>query len=571
MSGIFPNRVEICAVKMNYMYNSRLNLFYTVAGLIALNFGLYLLFPMAGYRRWDGLMTATVLSDFGGTPWNVIFYFAHTLVIPITKLFHLSMPSADPLLIATIRETFFSSLNVTLIYLFFRRYLKGEMPALLLGIIYIFCNAHWQFASGGEEKDTMLFFNLIYLIGLMEVKGWTEFGWLNRLRPVRSSKHVLGRYLPEIFLGIVLALSFMIHLQNGILVLTTAGIWVARKSFYRNFKKEVLQLAFIFGTAGLLVLVWYGFLIIHINQISTIQGAMEWLFEYHHSGEFFNAKIGFFDQYTGAYSGFRSFIIGEQFNHDELWVEAILVTMFFITMSIYSLKRTPIIAGVALIYIGITTAHFFFWLPWDPEQWNPVVFTGFIILSPSIFLINRRAVSNAILVIFTICIVLINCSDYASRAKKYQSIRTTNVLTNPNRLAGFNGHFNRYLPLSQIAQLAVSNRDSTDIIIVDRRHLANHLMLNSEIKPVIFKYLDKSDSILRKKYYLSDLSMRFYKPDYSSEEILESIDEGRKVYLLTNKLITSNKIERHWEVELEMIARFGFQGFKLYRLSVPIN
>ncbi len=537
--------------------------------LAAFNFFFYMLFPMPGFRRWDGLMTATTIAHFGDTPWQVILFFAHTLVIPITQFFNLIFGNADPLLVTSLREVFFSTINIVLIYYFFRNFLKSDFAAIMIGVVYIFCFSHWQFTTGGEEKDTMLVLNIIYLIGFFGLKGWISFGFVPRLKLFAARySNWFGHHLPDLALGFILAFSIMIHLENGILVITTGIVYLIRKDFYLNFKKQIAEFLIIMLTAGILLLIWFGILIIGVNGITTIAGGLRWLLEYHATGEFFNANIVFTDQLVWAYEGFRRFLIGKYFEHDYLWIEVIVVVSIFIYLVVKSYKYSPEIIWMALIYIGVVSAHFFFWIPWDPEQWNPVAFAGFIVITPALFTYNQylKRISG----IFVVLLILINCYTYSNLVDRYQKPYQDNKRLNAEYVGGLSGFYVRNLPYSNMAQLTNKFTEPGALILVDHRHLANHLMIYTDLEPIVTQYLDRPDEMLRDDLYLSHLSVHFYKPQISNFELIERITSGNSVYCLSNSERKINTSIGHL-LKFDILHNFYFRGYKLSRVTLGNN
>ncbi len=534
------------------------------------NIALYLLFPMPGFRRWDGLMTATATAHFDTTPWEVLLYFAHTLVIPLTKLFHIIVPELNSMIIPALREVSFSAVNVVIIYYFFRTYLKKDLPAVLLALTYIFCNAHWQFTTGGEEKDTMLVLNMVYLIAFFQYRGWINLGWTFFNPTDNRDAGQVNRWSwlrPEYLLGIILALSIMIHLENTLLILTTIVIYLAHKEFYSNTRLEITALLRILLSAGIILLLWFGFVIFGINRISNFSDAVYWLTEYHSSGEFFDANINFYKQYIGAYQGFRRFLVGNHFEHGLLSLEAIVITCIVTVLGIKSYRHAPQLIKPALIYIGILTAHFFFWLPWDPEQWNPVVFAGFILLSPAVFVTKKKIGLYSGLALVLI-LIAVNIYSYNIDATKYRAIYLENRENNPDRLDGFNGFFLRNIPYANLAQLIDHHTEPGAIIFLDHRHIANHLLIFSDCQPIVSKYINVDSTELRRDYYLSQLSLHFYKPAYLIEELDDAIHSGKNAYYLSNSRRSYRFLSDTFGVKLAVKKQFDLNGFQLMRLEI---
>ncbi|NQV37286.1 MAG: hypothetical protein HQ509_04665 [Candidatus Marinimicrobia bacterium] len=529
-----------------------------------------MLFPMPGYRLWDSLMTATSITYFEETPWRVMLYFAHNLVIPITRLFDILLPGGDPMMVTALRETVFSAFNVALIYLFFRHYLKQNLPAIIIALAYIFCKSHWRFTTGGEEKDIMLVLNIIFMIGFFQLRGWFDSGIKNFSSPEQKPNinivAFLKNHFPEIMLGIILAFAIMIHLENGLLILTIPVVYLFDRKFYGNIRKDLTEVFTIMFTAGSILFVWFSVLIFGINEISTLSGAVRWLLEYHYSGEYFDTKVTFIKQYVHAYSGFRRFIIGKYFEHNLLWLESIFITVGTLILAIRSYKYSPQITRLALIYLTFITIHFFFWLPWDPEQWNPVVFVGFLILAPGIFAKKNKLVNYSMLALVG-CLAIINFTTHIQQAQKYSTIHDLNRSQNIDYQGGINSHFLKDIPYPNMVQFINTKIESNSIILVEKRHVANHFLMYTSHIPTVIKYLDKNENILKRKYYLSQLSLWFYKPKYSSDELKDILKFGnRNIYYLSSKSPDRTNILEKLNAKSEFIYSIGLRNFVLYQL-----
>ncbi|RMF06904.1 MAG: hypothetical protein D6762_08555, partial [Candidatus Neomarinimicrobiota bacterium] len=331
--------------------------------LVAGTWLMYGLFPFPGFRRWDSLMTATVLHQWERVGLRQIFYFAHTLVIPATRIVALIAPRLDPLVVVSLRETLLAGVNTALLYGFLRQVTGLRSGAFVMALASIFLHGRWLLVTHGEEKEMLLLLQLLLL----------RWGWLClRETSAGRTSPALRSFRWEI-LGALMALAVAVHLENGLMVLTLAMVLV-RDSFRKKFPWNILIRTG--GMAFLLALAWFAWLIVGVNHIHTGAGAWRWLMEYHVTGEFFNVNPHLDDQALEAWKGFRRLLMGAQGEHGLLGLELMAgLTLTGLTV-VRSWRRDPRSTTLALIFLGMMTLHFFYWLPWDPEQWLPVIPMG---------------------------------------------------------------------------------------------------------------------------------------------------------------------------------------------------
>ncbi len=516
---------------------------------------LYLIFPMPGFRRWDSLMSATIVQDWSTMPSTVIFFFAHTLVLPLTRLVSLMLPGTDPHVVVSIREIIFAALNSALMYWGLYRILKLKRIAFLLTSLTIIFHGRWMFATQGEEKEILLFFQQICVYLTFAYLGWIKHGLPN-------IRHYVF-YGPEGILGFTLALSVMAHLENGIMVLTIVSVLgghvLKRKLSWKQF--------LLIGVSALMTgLVWFGFLIVGINGITTVAGALQWLFEYHVTGEFFSVTPHILDQAVEAWTGFRRMLIGETGEGPWMLGEMVLGTVFMIMTIKKAWKKRPGITAFFTLYLGLISFHFFFWLPWDPEQWIPTIFAGMVLVGLGWFTDGSRRKILTLGAVFTF-LIFVNGYQYIQAYKSV--IPYTNFRRyHSKEMTGFSGYYLRGTPYPNLVMGLRSFLPDKAIVLVDRRHLANHFRIYTTATPIVITYLDKSNDVLRNQYLLSQLSMAIYKPPLTTAELKTMVDRGVPMFFLTNDPGPPFSILERLKVKASPVLGARCKKFQLWRLEV---
>ncbi len=538
------------------------------------NLVFYMLLPMPGYEDWDPSMAANAIKLFSETPWKILLFFAHNLVIPITKLFDLVIPNADPQMVVALRESFFSALNVSMMYIFLRVFLKKEFPAILLVVGYIFCQGHWRIATGGEEKDIMLFCKIIYLIGFFQFKGWVDLKikFLSKIFKInernldKSNLFFIKKWRGEYALGIILAFSVMTHLENGILFPTTLFIYLLQKNTWRNIKEQALELTLIFSVASAILVFWYLFLIVGLNGITSFEGVLKWFFEYHLSGVFFKTKIIFLKQYAYASIGLRRFLIGQHFETKHYLFESIMLSIGLLITAWRAYRFSPKIVGAALIYTAFMGGHYFFNVPWLAEAWSGEVFCGFIIIGAGLFARDKGLLSFLGL-IFVLWLSIGNIYYYNVIAEKYIEMSKINQKSNKNASKGYNGFFLRNFPSSNLAQYVSSIIKPDSILLLDNPLLITHFLNYTDIESINILYLDKGIKELMKKEHLNVLNIHFYKPNLDSKDIISQMRQGRKVYYLCDERLINKELDQKLRpFDEKDITEIGYDNYVLKRL-----
>ncbi|NOZ75881.1 MAG: hypothetical protein GXO90_11015 [FCB group bacterium] len=488
--------------------------------LALLTFIIYFLFPVPGFRRWDSLMSATIVHDWDSMPGSVIFFFAHTLVLPISRLISLLLPDLDPNVVVSLREILFASMNTVLLFWGLNWVLGNSRTAFWLAAITIFFHGRWMFATHGEEKEILLFFQQISVLYTFHYLHWTKYA--------SQVFNISTPYIAEIILGFLLAISVMAHLENGIIVVTIAivlGISAGKKQI------GWAQFWLIGVSAVSLGLIWFGIIIVSVNGIRTLSGALQWLFEYHVTGEFFTITPHFFNQMVEAWTGFRRLLIGETGEGPWMTVEMVVGFGMLVITIRKAWTRNKRITAFFLIFLGLMTVHFFYWLPWDPEQWVPTIMAGMFLVSLAWF---HEYDKPRLPILIIILVVLIAANGYryirdGESVKPYRSFRI-NAGQHIGKVSDWVLRSSPYPNL--IAGLRPYLLQDT-IVLVDQRHLANHLIIYSSAVPIVTAYLDKTDDVLHKKYLLSQLSLAVYRPEFSTVELKDKIRSGELVYYLT--------------------------------------
>ncbi|MFQ6613863.1 MAG: hypothetical protein ACE5D1_03380 [Fidelibacterota bacterium] len=481
--------------------------------------GIYLLFPTQGYRRWDSLMSATILHDWASMPGSVIFFFAHTLVLPFSKAVSLLAPGVDPIVTVSLREILFASLNSALLFLGLVGALGPSRAAFWLTAITISFHGRWMFATQGEEKEILLFFQQITVLATFSYLRWIKL-------PEWTFPFSIP-FLREIVLGFLLTLSVMAHLENGLMVITIAIVLGASAVKKRIRWSQFLMVGF---SAVFLGFIWFGFLIVSINGIRTLSGAFRWLFEYHATGEFISVTPHFFNQALEAWSGFRRLLIGERAGEFQMAVE-MTMGLGFLGITLWKAwKNHRKMTGFFMLFLGLMNAHFFFWLPWDPEQWVPTVMAGTFLVGLGWFH-GKKQPGLTVLVLPVIILFLVNGFWYLRESKYFEPYRLFRV--NAGQSMGiFSDRFLRSSPYPNLVTGLKPYLSHDTVVLVDQRHLANHLRIYSLATPI--DYLDQNDSALKNKYLLTQMSLVVYRPKYSTVELRAKTAAGDTVYYLTD-------------------------------------
>ena len=480
--------------------------------------GLMILFPSPGPRQWDGLMSATVLAHWPETPVNAILFFAHPLVLPLTRLFDLALPYLDRNLIVSLREATFAACAATLIYLFAVR-LWGRLPAALTALAYLLPIWHWTFASWGEEKDTLMFFSLLFLLPFFHLRGDVAFTPLERLP--RTALRVL--------LGLALALAFMVHLGAALLVPFTILASIVAPGPARNRRTALADLVWILAAAGGATVAFYGVVVIGVNQITTLAGARAWFFAYHQ--QFFGLPNGGLQQLVRAYMGFRSYLVGGLPAALPAF-ECGLAIGITLAVSRAALRHRPSLAAAGLIFVAIQAAHFFLYEPWDPEAWAPSSFIGLILLGIAVFdgALPLRRAGTALWALGLLLLLAADIDYYRDALASYDELQAEASTSPWPGTRPLEARYQAHNPAALMVRIFEPRIPTNAILTVGQRHLANAFLIYTPRRPVVAKYLDRTEAQLVTENQLTNLSLLFYRPPVTSAAIAAAARAGRPVY-----------------------------------------
>ena len=98
----------------------------------------------------------------------------------------------------------------------------------------------------------------------------------------------------------------------------------------------------------MLVLIFYGYILIQVNGITTLTGARNWFLSYHYE---FYPGTSLPRKLLDSYYGFRTYFIGEGKN--PTWLEFGLCLTVILAIIIVALKRRFSLALACLIYIAL--------------------------------------------------------------------------------------------------------------------------------------------------------------------------------------------------------------------------
>ena len=332
-----------------------------LAAIAVVSTALFVLFPTPGYRGWDGWMTASSLASWHDTPWKAIFYFAHPLLIPFTKLFSLALPFEDQLFVVMVRECIMAGVNTALVYLLVRALIGDRVAALLVAAAFQLAHGNWYGATMCEEKNTMLVLSMLAALPYAHLRGWIRLAPLDRVPSLGLAAIVGG----------TMALAFCVHVQNGLLVPWVLITCVARRDFIRDPRRGIAELAVIFGVAGALVagiilpIAWFS------QGVRDVSGLANWLFEYHRSGQFVDTDYDFVERIVQGWVDFRGYVFGPKRLRGADGLQCAVGIIFAIAMIARAMKFYRAVAAALLLFVGLVTANFFNMAPTIDDWGEP--------------------------------------------------------------------------------------------------------------------------------------------------------------------------------------------------------
>jgi hypothetical protein len=487
--------------------------------LIALLLGaasaaLLLLVPFVGDRQWDGLMTASVLAR-GGAAREWLF-FAHPLVIPLTVPF--SWITRDPLGAAALREAMFGGVVVALAYLGARA-AAGRAAGIIAAVTLILAASRWRLASSGEEKEIALAFGGAFLFLYADHRGAWDLG-LARWRRVRPAAR-------RIALAALLAVAIAVHLVNGVLVFVV----MADVLLDRSRRKTAREAGAIVGLALAAVGLFFLCVAIGPGGARSPGGVVRHFLEYHLSGEFVSVPRRVGARFVDAYLGGREWLVGPRPAAVPI-VEMLAALAVVGAIVARALRNGGRGAALLFVWIALLSAHFYFYEPWDPEAWGPAGLAwctlGAIgLAAPSqggdARLARRWRLVSRIVAGAALAGMAVNVAWFAIQDRRDAA---------PAAFLA-DGRAPSAAPLADLARHVDRRLPEGAILLVDDRLVASYFHAYTRREPIVVEYLDLTREQLVKEQRLSTLSLRFYAPRMTREEIVAAARGGTPVYYLT--------------------------------------
>lgn len=541
--------------------------------LAASCFLLYTCFAWPGYWQWDGLMTATAVHDFARAPWDVLLYFAHTPVIPLTRAFHLANPTGDPMLATAVRESLCAAANVGLLFLFLSTLLRRELPALLLAVAWMVSEGHWRLASGGEEKDFLILIGMPYLLGFYQILGWFDLGFpFSTGKTERSQDDARRRRRRQaVWLGVFLAVACIGHLESGLLVIMTILVFPLRRRMLTHPREEVTVLALILGTAGVLTAAWYGFVLFGVNGFRSLDESRRWFLEYHLSGEFHRDP-----DLVQSYRGFRGYLLGDERRepgHGQLLVEAIVMSVLMGIAAVRGARFAPRVVAPALVLLALKALHFRDFIPEFPEVWGGAAFVGLVVVGAGAFPARRAALRRGTVAVATVLVVLLagaNLSAHMQRSWRYDWMSRI-YRHDPERVASpAAAAMQRHLPLANLVRVSARFIEPGSIVFVDERELCSYLRIHTDLEPIFAPYFDEDRDELIRNDAMSQLSRRYYLPRRNAAQLSREMRAGRRVYALTEEDAPDERVVRLLAARTRLVEEIHYRDWAVHEL-IPVD
>ncbi|MFQ5645679.1 MAG: hypothetical protein ACE5GM_02000 [bacterium] len=526
--------------------------------LLVIVLAVYLWFPLPGYRRWDGLMTASALRAWKEIPGSLIFFFAHPLVIPITKLFALVTPFKDPYFIGVFREAVFGALNALLLFWVLSRLIKRLFPAFLASLSFAFCYGNLWSVGFGEEKEVALFWVNLFLILFLICKGELEPPGFMKNKWFQKQRHHL--------LGILLALALATHIGNVLLIPFYLFSLLPDKK--ANLKQTVYQALEVLLTAGIITLIFYSFILFYVNGVRSFDGITAFFTEY--QSQFFKTDYRFFKQLTSFYTGFRSLLFGPRplgirdFGFPAM--ECGVLLAFLPRVLSVSYRNNKALTRCLTVFLAVMFCYYFSWEPWSAESWLNSSFVVFMLLA-LFFKGNKTASGENYAWTFLLGIILLgNFLNYRAEGKRLSPALSLKA-SPPQHYHPLEKRLWNSTPLRKIVSKTDKLAKDHSLVLLDNRFAASYFQLYYPQTPIVIRYLDHSPEYLRGKMRLSNLSRYFYTPKLTSAQIRKAADQGERIYLLTNSPKTLRTVR--WKLKLKPIQEktIGKSRYRLYRLG----
>ena len=517
----------------------------------------FLAFPYPGSRKWDGWMAASVIAHWAECDWAEIFFFAHPLNMLITRTFDALLPVDDAMLVATIREVAFSAANAVLIYILFTAILRSRFGGVLASLAFTLPFEHWRLATRAEEKDTMLFFLLLVVLLFFHLRGWITLRALERF----------GRRTLAALLGVALALSFAVHLQNGLLVPFVLVATLGSSDFKANWRRDSRELLIVYAVAGLLAGTFYATVAWFAIGVRDLDGFAAWILEYHLSGQFLDADYTVSERVLEAYTAFRMYVLGWDLP-DARMGEAMVAIGLTLWLIVRAWHAHPDLCKASVVFLVLLGFHFFNYRQ-ESEPWAGASVAGLTILALASFRLDRpvgRQRGLAVWMALLAAMLAVNVGTYRRRSERVWPLYEHNLADYPASQGPLARHFQAHLPDAQIALRVDALVEPDAIILVEPRHAVNAFRVYTGRRPIVARYLDRDESYFGSPdVALTVLSRHFYIPPFASAEILEQARQGRPLYYLTNDERPGPRLRGQFRGGWHQVDDFDYRDRRLLR------
>jgi hypothetical protein len=473
-----------------------------------------LLFHFGADPQWDALMTASVLHQGRAAPLGDWLFFAHPLIIPLTAPFLLF--TDDPLMAVLVRESFSLGGNMALLYLAARalqpQASQKTLTASLACLVYLLAGGRWQLVLCGQEKESMQLASSLFLLLYLQHRGLLDLGLPGFAR--------LSARQQQSVLGVLLALSTAIHLLSGLLF-----VWLLVDLLLHKTKKDLLraQLRIVLTAAALLgpFLVWLG---IGPGGVRSGPGLLRFYLEYHLSGEFLSVPQSVPQRLLDCYRGLRTWLFGERPAPLLLW-EAGLGGLGALWLGRQALCAAPAVTARLVAWPLLLLGHFFFFEPTNPESWAPASLC--LVLLGTLGLLSAARWHGLRMAVATALVALLGLGlGHSQHAASHKADRVAAYLALPEVPT---------LPLKDLVTWLDLWLPPAAEILVDDRLLVSYFQLYTQRTPQVQKYLGQTPADLRQTEHLTTLSLRFYTPTRSVQDIEQAIAQDRPVYVLSTE------------------------------------
>lgn len=475
---------------------------------------LQLCFRFGSDPQWDALMTASVLHRGQAAPLADWLFFAHPLIIPLTA--PLRLLTDDPLHAVLLRESLCLGGNIALLVRAASALApptsQRALPAALAALVYLLAAGRWQLVLCGQEKESMQLAASLFLFLYLDHRGLLDLGL-----PAFSRR---SAHAQQLILGVLLALATLVHLLCGLLF-----VWLLCDLLLHRPKKGLLyaQLRIVLTASALLgpFLLW---LAIGPGQVRSGAGLVRYYLEYHLSGEFLSVPPSVPLRLLDCYHGLRCWLLGEPTDPVTAW-EAGLSALGALLLGHRAVRSLPAVGWRLLAWPLLLFGHFFFFEPRNPESFAPASLC--LLLLGAVGLLSG---SRHLLWRTTVAVLLVALLGFGlgqrQRAAADKADRVAAYLNQTERPT---------MPLKDLVLwLDLWLPPAADILVEDRL-LVSYFQLYTKRTPQVQSYLGKTPQELQQTEHLTQLSLHFYTPTRSVQDIEHALAQGRPVYVLSSE------------------------------------